>query len=56
MRKARPRKSRPDGDQKSGAGNDIALTAESALPPKKPPAPSVKRRGLPPRRRAKVLK
>jgi hypothetical protein len=31
MRKARPRKSRRDGGQNTDAGNDIALTAESAF-------------------------
>jgi hypothetical protein len=39
---------RRDGDRKSksvaDARNEIALTPESALPPKKPLAPSVKRR------------
>jgi len=34
------------------ARNEIALTADSALPPKKPPAPSSKRR----LRRVKVRK
>jgi hypothetical protein len=56
MRKARPRKARRDGDQKSDARNDIALTAESALPPEKPPAPSAKRRGGNTRRRGKLVK
>jgi hypothetical protein len=51
MRKARSRKPR---DSKTGgdARNEIALTAESALPPKKPPAPSPRHR----LRRAKVRK
>jgi hypothetical protein len=55
MRKARPRKSCHDGDQKSDARNEIAQTAESVLPPKKPPAPSVKRR-LKRGRRARLMK
>jgi hypothetical protein len=55
MRKARSRKSRRDGDQKSDTRNEIVLTAESALPPKKPPAPSAKRR-LHRGRRAKLMK
>jgi hypothetical protein len=51
--KTRSRKYRDDdGSRKSKADahNEIAHTAESALPPKKPLAPSVKRR------RAKVRK
>jgi hypothetical protein len=50
---------RCDGDRKSkpvtDAHNEIGLTAESALPPKKPPAPSVKHR-LKRGRKAKLLK
>jgi hypothetical protein len=39
-----------------GKAADAGNAAESVLPPKKPPAPSVKRRGLPPRRKEKLLK
>jgi hypothetical protein len=56
MPKARSRKAVPRGDRKSKTAGDshngIALTAHSALPPKKPPMPSVKRRW----RRTKVRK
>jgi hypothetical protein len=48
-----------DGDRKSktvaDARNEVAHTAESALPPRKPPAPTVKHR-LKPGRKAKLLK
>jgi len=54
MRKTRSRKSR-DGDRKSAAHNEIALTAESAFPRKKPPARSAKHR-LKRGRRAKLTK
>jgi hypothetical protein len=41
---SRPR-GKPDGRKsKAPTDDEIAQTAESALPPKKPPAPSVKRR------------
>jgi hypothetical protein len=43
MRKARPHKSR-DGKAVGDNRDMIALTAVPALPTKKPPAPSVKRR------------
>jgi hypothetical protein len=57
MPKVRSRKPiAPNGGQRNkiagDARNEIALTAESALPPKKPPMPSAKRR----LRRAKVRK
>jgi hypothetical protein len=56
MPKARSRKPiAHDGGQGNKTGdarNELALTAESALPPKKPPAPSVKHR----LRRAKLMK
>jgi len=45
MVKARARKPvLPDDSRTSKASVDARDTAESALPPKKPPAPSVKRR------------
>jgi hypothetical protein len=45
MVKARLRKPVRRNDGQAGdAHNEIALTAEFALPPKKPPAPSVKKR------------
>jgi hypothetical protein len=60
MPKARSRKPiAPGGGQRNktagDARNEIALTAESALPPKKLPAPSVKHR-LKRGRKAKLLK
>jgi hypothetical protein len=55
MAKARMRK--PDGRKSKAPADDaIARDDGSALPPKKPPAPSVKRRGPPPRRWGKLLK
>jgi hypothetical protein len=48
---AAKRKSKTAGD----AQNEIAHNAESALPPKKPPAPSVRHR-LKHGRKAKLLK
>jgi hypothetical protein len=48
IRRYGDRKSKRVGD----AHNEVAHTAESALPPKKPPAPSVKHR----MRKAKVRK
>jgi hypothetical protein len=55
MSKARLRK--PDG-RKSKAPADDMITRDDAsvLPPKKPPAPSVKRREPLRRRRAKLMK
>jgi hypothetical protein len=58
MPKARSRKPIRDGGQRSKSGDDrieIARTAESALPPKKPPAPSV-RHLLSRGRKAKLMK
>jgi hypothetical protein len=56
MVKARVRKSvRRDDGRKNKASADARDTTESALPPKKPPAPSAKHR-LKRGRRAKLLK
>jgi hypothetical protein len=53
--KARLRK--PDGRKsKAPADDPVAREDGSVLPLKKPPAPSVKRRGPLPRRRAKLMK
>jgi hypothetical protein len=55
MSKARLRK--PDGRKSKAPAEDaIARDDGSVLPPKKPPAPSVKRRGPLRRRRVKLMK
>jgi hypothetical protein len=57
MWKTRLRKPIREGQRNKtrDAQNEVALTAESALPPKKPPAPSSKHR-LKRDRKAKLLK